>query len=356
MASHMAGPSENLTSATPKPESKKPKYTRFTQQELAACKPLLTPNWVIATFFIVGIIFIPIGAASLAASNGVVEIVQRYEDECIPSATTNDQREAYVQSATTNKNCTITLRAPHNMKPPIYVYYQLNNYYQNHRRYVKSRSDAQLRGDNNPSLSACKPEDYLGKDKTLPINPCGLAAWSYFNDTYAFSIGGRNLTIDERYISWKSDRDDKFSSDKPQNFNTIPALRGGGTLAPDVPLDHQEHLIVWMRTAALPAFRKLWGRIHEELPAGTQISVNILNQYNTYSFNGQKKLVLSTASWLGGKNDFLGIAYITVGSICIGLALLFLALHLISPRQLGDVNYLSWNRKSGPNQGLAGNR
>ena len=60
-----------------KKESKRPKYTKFTQQELPACKPLLTPGWVMATFMVVGIIFIPIGAITLLASNGVVEIVHR---------------------------------------------------------------------------------------------------------------------------------------------------------------------------------------------------------------------------------------------------------------------------------------
>jgi hypothetical protein len=30
------------------------------------------------------------------------------------------------------------------MKAPVYVYYELDNFYQNHRRYVKSRSDDQL--------------------------------------------------------------------------------------------------------------------------------------------------------------------------------------------------------------------
>ena len=29
-----------------------------------------------------------------------------------------------------------------------------------------------------------------------------------------------------------------------------------------------EHWMVWMRTAALPTFRKLWGRIMQDLPAG----------------------------------------------------------------------------------------
>jgi len=32
-----------------------------------------------------------------------------------------------------------------------------------------------------------------------------------------------------------------------------------------------EHFMVWMRTAALPTFRKLWGRITTDLKAGTYI-------------------------------------------------------------------------------------
>ena len=32
------------------------------------------------------------------------------------------------------------------MAAPVYLYYQLDNFYQNHRRYVSSRSDTQLAG------------------------------------------------------------------------------------------------------------------------------------------------------------------------------------------------------------------
>lgn len=87
-----------------------------------------------------------------------------------------------------------------------------------------------------------------------------------------------------------------------------------------------------MRTAALPTFRKLYGKIEQDLTANQTITVTLENNYNTYSFSGKKKLVLSTTSWLGGKNDFLGIAYLTVGGICFFLAMLFVIIYLVKPR------------------------
>ena len=49
-------------------------------------------------------------------------------------------------------------------------------------------------------------------------------------------------------------------------------------------------------------------------------------------FGGTKSILLSTRTVMGGKNPFLGIAYIVVGGICILLGALFTATHLIKPR------------------------
>ncbi|XVF26441.1 hypothetical protein REPUB_Repub14bG0016900 [Reevesia pubescens] len=337
----VASTSTTDSSSAAKRNSKKPKYSRFTQQELPACKPILTPGLVITTFTIIGIIFIPIGLVSLSASEHVVEIVDRYDEGCVPPNYSNDKL-AYIQSSRTNKSCTRTLSVPKLMKSPVFIYYQLDNFYQNHRRYVKSRSDKQLRSKAyEHETKSCDPE---GVSIDGPIVPCGLIAWSLFNDTYGFSVKTKMLEVNKKNIAWDSDKEHKFGSDVyPKNFQT-GGLIGGAILNSTIPLSEQEDLIVWMRTAALPTFRKLYGRIEEDLQANEQITVVIQNNYNTYSFGGKKKLVLSTTSWIGGKNDFLGIAYITVGGLCLFLAVSFILLYVIKPRPLGDPSYLSWNR------------
>lgn len=342
-ASSSSGAAGSADASAPRRNSKRPKYSKFTQQELPACKPILTPKWVISAFLLVSVVFIPIGVASLFASRDVVEIVDRYETECIPPDKRSDKVK-YIQT-TENTTCSRTLTVPKRMKHPIFVYYQLDNFYQNHRRYVKSRSDAQLKKNSSADdVSSCKPED-MANGKS--IVPCGLIAWSLFNDTYSFSRNNQQLNVNKKDISWKSDRENKFGKDVyPTNFQN-GTLKGGASLNPLIPLSEQEDLIVWMRTAALPTFRKLYGKIEVDLQANDIIQVILENNYNTYSFNGKKKLVLSTTSWLGGKNDFLGIAYLTVGGLCFVLALTFTVVYLVKPRRLGDPSYLSWNRNPG---------
>ncbi|XP_059317637.1 ALA-interacting subunit 1-like [Lycium ferocissimum] len=343
-SSNTTGITGSDDNTTVRRNSNRPKYSRFTQQELPACKPILTPKWVISVFLLVGVVFIPIGVVSLLASRDVVEIVDRYDAVCVPQ----DDKVGFITNKTNDKTCVRTLRVPKKMEQPIYVYYQLENFYQNHRRYVKSRSDQQLKSANKiDDTGSCDPED---KANGKPIVPCGLIAWSLFNDTYSFtsSNGNKSLVVNKKGIAWKSDRDHKFGKDVfPSNFQSGPLI-GGGNLT-NQSLSEQEDLIVWMRTAALPTFRKLYGKIEVDLQEGDMINVTLMNNYNTYSFDGKKKLVLSTTSWIGGKNDFLGIAYLTVGGLCFFLALAFMIVYLVKPRQLGDPTYLSWNRNPGGN-------
>ena len=59
------------------------------------------------------------------------------------------------------------------------------------------------------------------------------------------------------------------------------------------------------------------------------VTVEIQNLYDTSTFGGTKYVVLSTLNFMGGKNNVLGVTYITVGGFSVLAALLILAL---SPR------------------------
>lgn len=100
-------------------------------------------------------------------------------------------------------------------------------------RYVKSRSDKQLRYGQKYTHSSCDP---IERNDGLPIVPCGLIAWSLFNDTYEFTRGSTEIKVNRKNISWKSDREHKFGKDVyPFNFQN-GSLIGGGKLDPALPV------------------------------------------------------------------------------------------------------------------------
>ena len=221
------------------------------------------------------------------------------------------------------------------MKRNIMVYYQLDGFYQNHRRYVKSKSDEQLNGKDISLESMKDSQDcdpvITNKDMDKEISvtgdalnqddvaiPCGLIAKSYFNDNFTewgikSKFEGENsegIKVNEKDIAWKADKELKYKNvDLKKQWIDMT----------------DEHFIVWMRPAGLPNFRKLWGRITDrDLKAGSEIEVTIKNKFDVSSFNGKKYLILSTVNAFGGKNSFLGISYIVLGGISIILAIIFI--------------------------------
>ncbi|KAH9857801.1 cell cycle control protein [Lenzites betulinus] len=372
---------------------RRPANTAFKQQRLKAWQPILTPRTVLPTLFIIGVLFAPIGALLVWGSGLVSEIDIDYTDCELLSAqnasvtdTLNftdipSSKFAYkLRAADANapfttpqyafidrtgsasapfdaqRQCVVRFDVPADMDAPVLLYYRLTNFFQNHRRYVKSLDQNQLRGD---FVSAsklkggdCKPLDQVdGK----AVYPCGLIANSLFNDSFSGLWNPTDTTqtynFSETGIAWPGEAKKYASKPGYDNSQITPppnwALRypdGYTTDNPPPDLKADEHFQNWMRTAGLPTFSKLFGRNDgTKLAKGTyQIAVNL--NFPVRSFSGTKSIVISTVSWMGGKNPFLGWAYVAAASLLVLLGILGTIRHLVKPRKLGDMSLLSFNR------------
>ncbi|OXB83314.1 UNVERIFIED_CONTAM: hypothetical protein H355_001751 [Colinus virginianus] len=190
----------------------------------------------------------------------------------------------------------------------VFMYYGLQNFYQNHRRYVQSRSDEQLLGRNvdaglRPGLAR------------LP-GPCGFKALatgppseSYRElDTidlfYNFNSSVIQVPLLKTGNSWWTDKNVKFRN--PESHNLSAAFAGTARPPywhkPVYLLDEEDEknngyinddFIIWMRVSAFATFRNLYRRVSRKgqfadgLPAGNytfHISYSILSYYPRQSF------------------------------------------------------------------------
>lgn len=328
--------------------TRKPDNTAFKQQRLPAWQPILTAGTVLPAFFVIGLIFIPIGIGLYVTSNNIKEFEIDYTGTDMSSPCFNCS-QSFSWNSTTPCKCTLSFSLDQPFESNVFMYYGLSNFYQNHRRYVKSRDDSQLNGDERSLKEPSKECEPYRTNDNKRIAPCGAIANSMFNDTldlFYIDPNGTKTQIPmiKKGIAWWTDKHVKFRNPGGNNPNLtavfIDTAKPINWRKPVYELDTDpenngfinEDFIVWMRTAALPTFRKLYRIIQKKnnmtptLPRGNY-SLEVTYNYPVRSFEGRKRMILSTISWMGGKNPFLGIAYITVGSICFFLGVVLLFIH-----------------------------
>jgi hypothetical protein len=380
------------------------------QQELPTYFPQSSPRCVLPAFFALGIIFLTLGSVIMQASDSVFHLTVRYDAQnsyqYLPEQSSTSTQQGLRRFSVNGTDHAQGSRArvffslSKPLEAPIYLYYGLTNYYQNYLDYHDGRSSLQLAGSPIDSQLRYKCEPFLtpgsvdGRSgatvdvdgatvqlKEFTYSPCGVTAWSMFNDTFtlysvadpAFQLppssamavnmsqlalvcngsdftatgaplSGRPNGCSKLGISWAADTTTRFKpavytertwGSRFPHATTDPYLKNGwyafepGHSVPD-PTDLDFH--VWMRIAPTPSFRKLYRILNVSMPAGTYL-MEIEEFYDASSLGSEKNFQLRVESWLGMPNHAIGIAYIAAGSLGIVLAVGFLA------QQLGRIYY-----------------
>ena len=290
---------------------------------------------------------------------------RRFPDQCV-----GQTQEGLNRTAPT-KSCVVKIHVDVDMKAPIKVYYHLTRFHQNYRQYVKSMDFTQLDGaswtpkdpqqqcaatviDLNASLATAVQYG----NSSLPAMPCGLQTASLFNDTFTFLNGSTrpstssesdspssssssssslsDIAINETNIAWEVDRQFKFVN--PEDYPEGCGTKGYCLyqMHPDIVTREEgvtnEHYMVWMRLNALPTFRKLYGRIDRDIPAGTDVFLRVESRFPVWSFNGTKTIILASESWTGANMMGFGVIYMSCGLVALFVAIAVAVKMIVRPR------------------------
>ncbi len=349
--------------------SRRPVDNAFSQQELKSWAIRMDKKRELYFFLILGIIMISLSSNLLTEYNAVQSFKIDYDGTDVSSdcaITTPDAALA----------CQKTFSFTEDVKGPLFVYYELDGFMQNNRRYAKSVSTTQLRGQQVGSYQAildCYP---LVSNGSLQLNPCGLQANSFFNDIITINSAPNSAVLDKTGLAYDYELNEKFK--QPDGFltgvktgnatclETLPAVPSevACTLYTDARgVDHyyyypnadttqylyqtfpsvispiegvtNEDFIVWMRLASFTNFRKLYGKIDTDIVAGDTIVFDITANYDVSSFGGVKSLILTTASG----NEFIysqsiGTIFVVMGTACVFISSFIFGKKYFYPRSL----------------------
>ncbi|XP_059198525.1 transmembrane protein 30C [Centropristis striata] len=329
--------------AKPGPLARRPDNSAFKQQRLPAWSPMLTANTVLPFFYFMALICMFLGVWLLLTVQSTQEMKLDYTDNGTCASCFEMRKN--VSNAAEICNCGVEFTIDKSFKGNVFFYYGLKNFHQNLRRYMDSRDDRQMVGWKknlkNPS-SYC--ELFIRDPKGLPIAPCGAVANSKFNDsfrlTYHGTEGAEPVPLLRTGLTWYTDKNVKYRNPKTENMTLAQVFNGTAKplywREPVYKLDRSDptnngfindDLIVWMREAAFPNFKKLYGVLNRAnnpftkgLPAG-KYSINITYNFPVQYFRGRKEVVLTTLTWFGGQNHFLPIAYLVTSCLILLIAI-----------------------------------
>ena len=277
------------------------KNSKFYQQKMLGWRPLPTISCITIIFVCFAIFFIIMGIIILVFTAQVKELKFKYDP--------------YEKIHYDYDNIDININE--DMKKPVMIYYQVDGIIQNHRFYMDSKSDKQLKGEEEDDLKKNKICENAQTKEDIPwqnngdygnddiANPCGLIAKTYFNDEFSnWRLNDVRLEeeLEEEGIAYQSDIDTYVGVKDNENLG--------------------EHFLVWMRPSPFSNPRKLWGRINKDIKQNSKLEFSFNPDYN-YN-RGSRYIILSTRNIFGGKSMFLGICYIIAGGLSLMASVIFI--------------------------------
>lgn len=303
-------------------------FERLKQQQLQSYTCTFSPRSVIAFYVFVALFFIPLGALIFVGTTQIRTTgMTKYSD--FPDCKLTDDK--------TTADCLVEFEVKTLIPAPSYFYYHLTKFHQNARNYARSRSDVMNQGivPGKVDSEFCEPRMYPAGvkveefDASKLLYPCGIIAETFFDDVFELrkKDSTKIIPLNPDNIAWSTDTTYKFKKGGSEEF-TKPGPRAGGRNANTLLEDPR--FVVWMRLSAFPNFDKLYGVIEEDLEPGTYV-VTITANFDVSSYDGTKSFYITTVKWFGGRNAFLGTAYLVVGILSLLISITLLIKHVFKP-------------------------
>ncbi|CAD8141131.1 unnamed protein product [Paramecium octaurelia] len=277
--------SKKLSYQYPVVEEASSYWDRLLAGRLDSISLIPTTKCAVFTLFLISFYMGLFGLILFGVSTNIVEIRIPYGEAC-------DQQSF----------CNITFFVDELMATPVYVYYELSNFYSNDLNFVKSINKDQLMGYDIDQEKYC-PNAYLQSQMIRQnisasghhlyldnANPCGLAAKYIFNDTF-YIMNTEKLTINVTNLLLPMYK--KQFKRHEYYFKQWLDVENEQVESWFIPQVHSSRFI-------------LYGIINGNLNQGSyKFYVN--NQYPISIFGGEKTLILQSASELGTKGLTIGL-------------------------------------------------
>ncbi|POM72098.1 Protein Kinase, partial [Phytophthora palmivora] len=193
----------------------RPDGSRMTQQQLHMWEPVLTLGWSIGICFSLAVLCIGLGVLIIYTSGTLTMLRVVYDGDADTQAANAVQPDGNItqlsncrldssnqaNSFHADHTCFVHLTLPNDIKSPVRVFYELDGYYQNHRRFVSSIIRTQFTDEWRPetaiSMLECYPMRTITSElctigvceprsaaKQREMFPCGIVANTLFNDIF----------------------------------------------------------------------------------------------------------------------------------------------------------------------------